>query len=372
MSSNNLNNQNNFQSYKKPEKSRRGLVLITLIFILLVIAGVFLSIKFYSSKNKDSNSNQPNQQNTTYLTNKNNIICSFDEHLNCEDLQTKSIKSFSVPKQYQGATISSSPDGSKLLIESSEGVDVTDSNFKNSKTIFSQPKSDKKKRTVLITWANDSNNLLLSEIVREENDADFLPKPLVVKLHNISTGESKTIYKTGENTDAESIQVIGSNDKYMFISYNPPKNWVADNTDPPPVVINAVSLFDGQVLPVNSQQVNAKWSDQIYYDSNKNIFVALSSDDATSSNIIVSELEDGELGLVLKKRFSLVYNGSVNHNLTKPIMSSKGILGLPSTRDSEKPVFEFINDAQTVTKLDITTKDKYFVFMSLNAMPQID
>src|SRR5690606_22495127 len=143
------------------------------------------------------------QTNFSYLQNDNNVACvvTGEADLECEELTSGDTKKFILPESYRNtSSITSSPDGSRLLIETGEGAFVvTNTDFKEVKTVLTAEQT--KDRFINVMWADSANTLLINEIAREEGDADFLPEPLVIKLFDITTGESHRVYKTGEKVD---------------------------------------------------------------------------------------------------------------------------------------------------------------------------
>lgn len=304
-----------------------------------------------------------------YLVNQNRVVCMNEQtNLACEDLESGASQTFTLPKKYRNATISSSPDGSRLLITTAKnGVVVTDTNFVELAVVMTAKQA--KARPAVYAWTHDSN-VLISQIGREKNDADFLPEPLVVSLLDVETSESRRIYKTGESKDVENIRVLGADSIYLFIAMPTAKNWVAQSTNPPAETLHAVRLSDGYVRPINSHTLESIEGQELFshssiaYDGAGGLFVF--SDQILVNNEPVDYhtlaiLDDGAHGLTLRKVFQ---ETGVEMTGPEPLFTTRGTLKSSSNLGS----FELIDDIGAITPLGLA-REKYGVPFSLSQMP---
>ncbi len=344
----------------KPKMFSKPLLKIVLFAIGVAIFSIVVW-KFLTGDNK------PQDPAISYLTNGNNVVCIVEaNNLKCEHILTGELKNYAIPSKYnETSVISSSPSEAKLLVEMNDkDVVVTDTNFEEIRKVFDGTNAVEQNSS--FSWADDSS-ILISETRREENDADFLPAPLVIHMFNVETGEKRRIYKTGENVDTKSIKVIGSNNTYLFISHQLPKNWVAIDTDPPSPAINAIRLADGFVLPVNSHQVS---TDNIYYDADKDVFLSTRYRDGGSENgyITASQLEESEFGLLLRSKLEI--NATSIDTMDKPIITSRGVLLSINTGTST--LFKLVQDNGTITELKLKSNNPYSrQSLSLKTFPEL-
>lgn len=351
---------NTVNTREKPNPIKHKIILtFGIAFIVLLLC--FLAWKMldgHSSQNSD-NTNKKN-----YFSNSNSIICAVDASLlHCEDLATGELKEISLPVKFKDALIlGANPNGSRILIElASADIVAVDTGFNEVRTVVKA--EDRPSEGQSIMWA-DSEHILVSHISREQNDADFLPEPLTIRLINIDTGESRRIYKTGETVSVDSIKVLGSNDEFLFISYQTPKNWVAESTDPPAQTINAIRLSDGNVLPVNSHQTS---SDVIFYDSDRGVFLSYVQIGTTDRYIIIaSQLQSTDYGLALSRQH-LIETQPVNA-LMRPVLTSKGLLLSTIILDQEGPL-KLVNDSGEIIELKLKTTKFEREVISLSSMP---
>jgi len=332
-----------------------------LLAALVIIVTAALIWKFQDSDDKVG------RVNTSFLSNNNQLLCNaLDSKLECENLTTGELREFAFPDSFKDASIlSASPDGTRLLVVmENQDVVVTNINFEVVRKIFDG--TDSRDRFPSFTWAHDANHLLIREIRREQVDADFLPEPIVVNLVNLETGQSRRVYKTGMDFEVESIKILGANSTYLFVSHLTPKNWVAQDTAPPPATLQAIRLTDGLVLPINTHQVN---SESIYYDAGDRVFLSLSDVDGNPERNIVAaaQLEETEFGLALRKTFELEADpiaGIEGFTLT-----SEGIL-MSNSSQNPSPL-RLLQDNGTITDLKLNIENAYDMLLSLQAMPAL-
>ena len=348
---------------KNKRADKKRLLIIGLLAACLLAALAYAGYRVYTEKIK-----------TSYLKNNNHVVCvtvAEKAGLRCENIQTGELRQFNLPEKYRTGLISPSPDGAKFLIEtySDDGVVVTDSNFNKIRKIFKF--EDLSKTYPSFTWADGSKQLLIREIKREQNDADFLPPPVVVTMLDLETGESKRVYKTGEGVNVDSVEIIGGNDQYIFIAHDAVKNWVAKSVEGPPKIINAIRLSDGLVRQVNSYQVDmtkdnmpATSLPNIYYDDYRNIlvFVGQSEVDLVTEKTIIARLVENNYGLVLEKVYEVTVPELAH---PRPVLTSKGL-----AMEDGSQTLVIVDEQGNKTKLNLTLGDDEQLF-SLPSMPNL-
>lgn len=353
----------------KKSSNQKGLKVILLVLMLAAIGATGWYIMDKRATTPINQASNP----ASYLSNANSVACSVaPTKLTCENLETQELKEVTIPKKYQNSRgMLPSPDGSKLLVTLSNGDGVvTDGNFNEVIKIDDAEKLGDD-RYPSYSWGGDSNKVIISEIRREQGDSDELPKPIVVEIFDIESGERERAYKTGHDIDVESIKIIGSNGTHLFVSYPTPKNWVADDTNPPPDTISAVSLSDGSTKTISAHQTNGTIVD---YNASTNVFLFegdISTDvdgDYAMYPIIAGRMEDNETGLTIRKvsEFRDVSFDTSGGRLT---ITSKGTL-LGATNDLPEP-FKLVKDDATTTELKLSRDDAYGQLISLKAMPNI-
>jgi hypothetical protein len=262
MEDENNNSQNtelsNSEVKNTSKSSTKWKPYLSVFLVLVVLTGGFLLLNSNKSENETT-------ENETYrFVNNSSALCSHDfqqNQLECVDVNTNQAQTVEIPSEYKGVqSIQPSHDGTRLLLSLTSDSDntryvVTDTNFKNPKDVVI-PYDEVGEPYERIIWGNNSSMLLITKQVREENDADFLPAPLIVWNYDIATKEAKRIFKNGDfdEVSLQLIQVVGANDEYLFITQPTSKNWVATDTDPPAYALLAVRLDDGFVRMVNIEQ----------------------------------------------------------------------------------------------------------------------
>ncbi len=259
---NNLNNPSNTELKKidnvETFKSKKWFV-ITLVIAALFAIGVGLFMSGTSSKDEVTKTE------AYRFVNNNSVVCTHnfqEDQIDCIDVDNDQKQTIDIPDEYKVLTsIQPSHDGTRLLLSLISDSDntryvVTDTSFKNPKDVVI-PYDEVGEPYEGIIWGSDSSMLLITKQVREENDADFLPAPLIVWNYDIATKEAKRIFKNGDfdEVSLQLIQVVGANDEYLFITQPVSKNWVATDTDPPAHALLAVRLDDGFVRIINIEDV---------------------------------------------------------------------------------------------------------------------
>lgn len=314
---------------------------------------------------------------TSYLKSSNDIICSnIDNGLNiqCQDVQTGEFKLLSLPAVFESASITPHPDGTRLLVESQDGVVVTDTSFKEIRRVF---RSDElTDRYPSFVWGKTSRQLLIREVIREDNDMPELPAPVVIRLLDLETGESRRVFKTGETVDTESVEVLGADDEFVFVSIATAKNWVAKETTLPPDHILAVRLSDGLVRQVGSHQLDMTKDNQqlsnfrnIRYDGYKDLFIMIGDDyrDPMAQRFILAKLEKNEFGLVLRR----IREPDVRvDNWGWPAFTSKGVAEQKNAEGYAFPV-ALVDDRGDRTNIKLEVEDSYVQLFSLAKMPDL-
>lgn len=250
-------NPNNLEANSNKNKKP---LLIILVIALLIIGSLIAGLLILGNKKNDLSVSDESYK----FVNNNSAICSpnsAEMKLECVDVNTNKVSTSKIPSEYENLTyVLPSDDGTKLLLGLNHEMEnakyvVTDINFNNPQEItLPFAKSSDLVSASSIIWGGNSNKLIISKQMREENDADFLPAPLVVWEYDMTTKQSRRIYKNGDNEDI-STKIIGASDEFLFISQPIHKNWVALNTDPPADALLAVRLDDGFVRLVSIEQV---------------------------------------------------------------------------------------------------------------------
>lgn len=357
--------------------SKRGLI-VKLLSICLLFTVIGVALYIYESNNEDRKA-----QKVVYLKNNNDVVCArvTPETLQCENIRTGDLKRFILPEVYRDALIiKPSPDGSRLLIETrGNGIVVTDSSFNEIKKIFTP--AEIKNRYPTFNWADGSKQLLIREVKREVNDADFLPEPIVVSLLDLESGENRRVYKTGEINNVESIEVIGGNDQYVYVALAAQKNWVAQDVDPPPKIINAIRLTNGFVRQVDSHQIDLT-NDYLKltrfqnynYDSSSGLFY-ISGQRANNEQIpyfVVAQLEENEFGLVLRK----VYESNLKiTESTTVLLTSRGVY-VSGTDSKQTFPYTLVDENGNKTELKLVVGESNetvadSVILSFSSMPNL-
>jgi hypothetical protein len=331
---------------------------------LLISLSVIILIGGMTSLIKNNNSSNSAK---SYFSNSNNIICDVNEaSLICEDLSSGDVVELSLPSQYKNTIgVNVSPDSQKLIVHKANGdVDVTDSDFNKIRTIF-ETKSSGVDGIETYTWSSDSSNIIISKIYREPVDADFLPKPFVVTMLNVDTGDTRGVYKAGENVDVEQIRILGVNDEYLFASVPSPKNWVADSTDLPPVTVYAIALNDGSVQTVNTSQLKADNAILIAGD----VFLVSEPiiDENYQGRILATKVVMDERGISLIEVSRRINTSSVEY-LNEVLVTSKGINVFFA---NESEVIQLLDNDGTITDTQLK-KGKYGnELISLGFLPNL-
>lgn len=343
---------------------------VSVLFVVVVVAaGIVTWTELRKTDQQDPSTN--------YLKSSNDIICSNINNglnLQCQDVQTGELKVMSLPAAYESASITPHPDGTRLLVESQDGVVVTDTNFVEIRRVFRA--DELTDRYPSFVWGKSSSQLLIREVRREDNDMPELPAPVVIRMLDLETGENRRVFKTGETVDAESVKVLGADDDFVFVSVTTAKNWVARETTLPPDHILAVRLSDGLVRQVGSHQLDMTKDNQqlsnfrnIRYDGYKDLFVMIGDDyrDSAAQRFILAKLEKNEFGLVLRR----VREPDVRvDGWGWPAFTSRGVVEQKSADGYTFPI-SVVDDRSGRTNLKLEVEDAYVQLFSLSAMPDL-
>lgn len=344
---------------KRKANKKKQLQSKKILLILLVAIGSVLLLGLFMSR----------QQQASLLTNENSTVCvanTAELVLTCENLETGATANISIPKKYQGSIISPSPDGTKLLVMdtvygASGRIVVTDLGFTEVQTVIKGFGSNNE--STEYSWSSDSKNIIIYEKKREQGDANFLPVPIVVSMYDLSSGETRRVYKTGEKNELEldRISIVGANDRYLFLSLPTTKNWVAKETFEPPHTLQAIRLSDGLVLPINSRQIN---SDEVMYDGINDQFISTKNPSENEQVVYIAKLVDSDYGLTLEVTDKLRNKGRF---IDSPeVMTTKGVWA--TSDDSTYNYFQLMNGQGEMTTVQLK-REKYDTLLSLREMP---
>lgn len=340
---------------KKLNKTRK--TLIVAIVIVVASAG-----GWFVAKSLQNDSSEPENETVSYLTNNRDIVCVTDgvEKLLCENVQTDEVKTFELPKQSGlGGGYLQSPDGTKMIVDTAErSFIVVDQDFKQEVDLSEILKFENRDELRDYAWAGN-DKIVVQEVKYEENDTKENPAPLVISIIDINTKDVKTVYKTGEQVDTESIELIGADNEDLYISLGAAKNWVADDVDPPADIVNAISLSDGSVRQVgtyqidfNSEDEKTYWGNRYFFDADKKLFYIAGearADDVPDSLFLVAGIAENDYGTVLNKLLELP-TGSLFSGY--PTFSSKGLV-LKGENDESNTTYAVVNDKFEIKELSI-------------------
>ncbi len=372
-SKNSLNTETINEENVEASRSNRIWLFLTFAVVILAIGAGLLAMDVFGKDEKISIE-------AYRFVNNNSAVCTRNqEQIDCVNVETNQKQTITIPVEYKELTvIEPSHDGTKLLLSLNYYPDnskyvVTNTDFTNPQEVVI-PYNEQTDPNIVpeVIWGSNSNKLLISKQVREENDADFLPGPLVVWEYVISTKETKRIFKNGSYEETP-IKVIGASDEYLFITQPIFKNWVAKDTDPPADTLLAVRLDDGFVRVVTIESI-VKLLDRnkyaagisITYDPTVSTFYIGGQNQASGTDLqnfyAAAKLDDSN-GLVINE-ISRLTSQAQYYGIT----TSKGTLVIDWLNELEGFKNSFVASSEETHEIENISSDKddsKFVIASL-------